>query len=168
MMRPVMNFDKTRLKEQVTTIAINRKDLKNIDLSFLFDYMIFPSNIMSFMTQWSQEKREMKIGDTILQQAFLPATRMFSCKIVFGVKINNIIDEAYRKGFSYETVEGHVEKGESTFTVEQIKDGLIFKIKTFSTPGNLLTKLTGPFFTLPYQAYCTRRALRNVKQQIES
>ncbi len=162
-----MTFDKGKLTEKVSTIDIStEKSLKLVNLDFLFDYKIFPPNIMTFKTQWAQEKRKMKIGDTILQQATIPPTKYFSQKITFGVRINNIIDEDKRKGFSYETIEGHVEKGESTFTIEQSGGGLIFKIKTFSQPGNLLAKLVGPIFTLPYQTYCTRRALENVKKQI--
>ena len=166
--QPTMTFDKTKLKEKTTTIDIkNKKTLEQLNLDFLFDYKIFPSSILTSMTQWGQEKRKMKIGDTILQQVFIPPTKVFSQKIVFGVRINNIIDEADRKGFSYVTIEGHVEKGESTFTIEQNANGLIFKIKTFSAPGNLLTKLVGPIFTVPYQTFCTRTALKNVKRQIE-
>ena len=166
--KPTMTFDKTKLKEKTTTIDIKTdKPLGQINLDFLFDYKIFPSNIMTYMTEWEKEKRKMKIGDTILQQAFVPPTKTFSQKVVFGVRINNIINETDRKGFSYVTIEGHVEKGESTFTIEQGDSGLIFKIKTFSKPGNLLTKLVGPIFTVPYQTYCTRTALENVKRQIE-
>ena len=168
MTKPTMTFDKTKLREKTTTIDIKTKGtLGQLNLDFLFDYKIFPSDIMTFMTQWRQEKRKMKIGDTILQQVYIPPTKTFSQKIVFGVRINSIIDEAERKGFSYETIEGHVEKGESTFTVEKGDGGLNFKIKTFSEPGNLLTKLIGPIFTVPYQTYCTRTALENVKRQIE-
>ncbi len=166
--RPTMTFDKSKLEEKTTTIDIKSENtLEQLNLDFLFDYKIFPSNIMKYMTEWGQEKRKMKIGDTILQQAFVPPTKTFSQKIVFGVRINNIINETDRKGFSYVTIEGHVEKGESTFTIEQGASGLIFKIKTFSEPGNLLTKLVGPIFTVPYQTYCTRTALENVKRQIE-
>jgi len=166
--KPTMTFDKTKLKEKTTAIDIkNEKTLGQLNLDFLFDYKIFPSNIMTSMTQWRQEKRKMKIGDTILQQAFIPPTKAFSQKIVFGVRVNDIIDETDRKGFSYVTVDGHVEKGESTFTIEDSNGGLIFKIKTYSEPGNLLTKLVGPIFTVPYQTYCTKRALENVKKQIE-
>lgn len=166
--KPTMTFDKTKLKEKTTTVDIQtQKNLGEIDLDFFFDYKIFPSDIMTFMTQWGQEKRKMKIGDTILQQAFIPPTKTFSQKVVFGVRINSIIDETDRKGFSYVKIDGHVEKGESTFTIENSNDGLIFKIKTFSEPGNLLTKLVGPIFTVPYQTYCTRTALENVKRQIE-
>jgi hypothetical protein len=165
--KPTMTFEKGKLTEKVSTINIsNDKNLKLTNLDFLFDYKIFPSNIMTFKTQWGQEKRKIKIGDTILQQATIPPTKFLSQKIIFGVRINKIIDEDGRKGFSYETIEGHVERGESTFTVEQNGKGLIFKIKTFSEPGNLLTRLVGPIFTIPYQAYCTRKALENVKKQI--
>lgn len=163
-----MTFDKTKLKERTSTIQVKAsRDLEQIDLDFLFNYKIFPSSILTSFTQWEREKRKIKIGDTILQQVFIPPTRIFSQKIVFGVRVNNIIDEADRKGFSYETLEGHVEKGESTFTIERSTRGLIFKIKTFSEPGNVLTKLAGLIFTLPYQRYCTKRALENIKKQIE-
>ena len=162
-----MTFDKGKLTEKVSTINISTdKSLKQINFDFLFDYEIFPSNIMTFKTQWGQEKRKMKVGDTILQQATIPPTKFLSQKIIFGVRVNNIIDEDERKGFSYETIEGHVEKGESTFTIEQSGQGVIFKIKTFSEPGNLLTKLVGLIFTVPYQTYCTLRALENVKKKI--
>jgi len=162
-----MTFDKSKLTKKVSTIHLTTdKRLQEIDLGFLFDYKIFPSNIMTCRTQWGQEKRKMKIGDTILQQATIPPTKVFSQKIIFGVRINKIIDEEERKGFSYETIEGHVERGESTFTMEQNGPGLIFRIMTFSEPGNLLTKLFGPIFTVPYQTYCTRRTLENVKKLI--
>jgi len=74
-----------------------------------------------------------------------------------------------KKGFSYETLEGHVEKGISTFTVEQIDNSkLIFRVCTYSSPDNILTKLLGPIFSIPYQTFCTKSALRNVKRQIEA
>ena len=166
--RPTMTFDKTKLKEKTTTIDIkSEKTLEQLNLDFLFDYKIFPSSILTSMTQWGQEKRKMQIGDTILQQVFIPPTKMFSQKIVFGVRVNNIINETDKKGFSYVTIEGHVERGESTFIIEQGDRGLIFKIMTFSEPGNLLTKLVGPIFSVPYQTFCTQTALKNVKRQIE-
>lgn len=166
--KPTMTFDKTKLKEKTTTIDIEtKKNLEELNLDFLFDYKIFPPNILTFLTQWSLEKRKMKVGDTILQQAFIPPIKTVSQKIIFGVRINSIINETDRKGFSYVTIEGHVEKGESIFTIEKSGTGLVFKIKTFSEPGNLLTKLVGSFFTVPYQAHCTRKALANVKMQIE-
>lgn len=164
----VIPYDKNRLTAKVTTIDINTfRKIEHIDLGFIFDYHIFPGNIMTFQTQWDAEHRKMKLGDTIVQQVYIPPTRIFSQKIIFGVRINEIIDEPDKKGFSYETLCGHVEKGISTFTIEQLDDNLIFNIQTYSTPGNMLTKLLGPIFSIPYQTFCTRAALTNVKEQIE-
>ena len=124
---------------------------------------------MTFLTQWDFESRQMQIGDTIVQQALVPPLGLLSQKIVFGVRINDIINEPTKIGFSYETLKGHVEKGISTFTIEMDADkGTIFKIHTFSRPGNLLTRLVGPILSVPYQTFCTKQGLLNVKRQLES
>ena len=97
---------------------------------------------MTYLTQWASEKREMQIGDTIVQQAFIPALRHLSQKIIFGVRINDIINEPTKIGFTYEILKGHVERGISIFTIEKTADQkTIFKVHTFSQPGNILTKL---------------------------
>jgi hypothetical protein len=167
--KKVMDYDKSRLTEKITTIDIDTtKKLDQLNLDFLFDYQIFPNNIMTFKNEWTYQSRKMKIGDTIAQQVYIPPTRTFSQKIIFGVRINEIIDQADKKGFSYETLEGHVEKGVSTFTVEQLDNKTVFKIQTYSTPGNILTKLLGPIFSVPYQTFCTKTALKNVKRQLEN
>lgn len=166
--QPVMAFDKTRLTEKITTIALDiAEPIHRLHLDFLFDYHIFPGHIMRFYTQWKAENRNMQPGDTIVQQAHIPPVPVLSQKIIMAVRISGIIDEEHRKGFSYETVEGHVEKGISTFTVENINGQLQFKIHTFSTPGHWISKLAGPVFSVPYQAYCTRSALKYVKRQTE-
>ena len=101
---PVMYYNKKSLPEKITTIKINsKKSLKELDLGFLYEYKIFPQHIMTYKTQWSVEKRNIQIGDTIVQQVFLPPTKVFSQKIIFGVRINSVINEPGRKGFSYET-----------------------------------------------------------------
>ena len=167
-LKSVMLYDKSKLIEKTTSIDISEVySFNDLNLDFFFSYQIFPECIMSFETQWNDEKREILVGDNIVQQVFLPPTRILSQKIVFGVRINEIINEKNRKGFSYETLEGHVEKGVSTFIFEQFEDKVIFKIKTFSTPGNILAKLAGPFFSVPYQTFCTKSALKNVERQIE-
>jgi hypothetical protein len=146
----------------------SKKDLKEFDTTFFWNYNIFPPNIMTFLTEWNLQNREMRIGDTIVQQAFIPPTRLFSQKIIFGVRINKIINEPQRIGFSYETLNGHVEMGESIFTIEKTtEDKTIFKIHTFSNPGSLLTKIVGPVLSVPYQTFCTKKALENVKRQLE-
>ena len=158
--KSVMSYDKTKLIEKTTMITINTKaKIENIDLQFLFDYKIFPNKIMTYFTEWNVGKRKMKVGDTIVQQVYLPPIKSFSQKIIFGVRINEIIDEPFKKGFSYETLEGHVEKGISTFTLEQNETETVCKILTYSIPGNILTKLLGQIFSIPYQSFCTRCAL---------
>jgi hypothetical protein len=167
--KKVMDYDKSRLIDKISTIDIETtKNLDQLNLNFLFDYQIFPDKIMTFKSEWIDQRRKMKIGDTIAQQVYIPPTRTFSQKIIFGVRINEIIDQADKKGFSYETLEGHVEKGVSTFTVEQLDNIILFKIQTYSTLGNILTKLLGPVFSVPYQTFCTKTALKNVKQQLEN
>lgn len=122
---------------------------------------------MTFRTQWEAENRSLNVGDTIVQQVYVPPNKIFSQKMVFGVRISEVVNQSNKKGFSYETLEGHVEKGISTFTIEQLESKLVFKIHTYSTPGNFLTKLLGPVFSTPYQAFCTKAALINVKKQLE-
>lgn len=163
-----MQYDKHKLIEKTTSIHIKTtKIFQELDFDFFFNYRIFPSNILTFKTQWVTENRPMKVGDTIVQQAFLPPISSFSQKVIFGVRISEVINEANLKRFSYETIEGHVEKGISSFSITAESDTIKFSIHTYSEPGNLLTRVLGPILTLPYQAYCTRKALKQVKQQIE-
>lgn len=164
---PVMPYSRQRLREQVTAIGLGTRSIKDVNTDILFRYRIFPEYIMSCRTQWDMEGRSMQTGDTILQQVYIPPIKGISLKLIFGVRIHSIIREATRTGFSYETLHGHAERGISTFTFEQTdKEQLIFKIHTFSEPGNQLTKLVAPVFALPYQAYCTREALKNVQRQL--
>lgn len=166
---PKIEYNRSILKEKITSVGIEtRTTFENLNIDFLFSYKIFPSNIMTYFTEWAFENREMRIGDTIVQQAYIPPFHNISQKIIFGVRINEIIRQNNRVGFSYETLKGHVEMGVSTFTLEKDSNfKTIFKIHTFSQPGNLLTKIVGPFFSVPYQTYCTKKALLNIKRQLE-
>ncbi len=163
---PIADTTGVKLVPQVSSVEITGDSMSERNCDILFDYHIFPPMIMSYLTQWSVERRRMRVGDTILQQVYIPPVRSVSQKIVFGVRVDAIIDEPGRRGFSYSTLEGHVESGKSIFTFERSPQGNIFKIETFSAPGNLLAKLTGPFFARPYQAFCTKKALECVKKQI--
>jgi hypothetical protein len=167
MRRPIADTTGVLLRTQISEIGgLPDRTLNDADYSILFEYRIFPPAIMSYLTQWSIEGRSMRVGDTILQQVYVPPFPLFSQKIIFGVRIDGVIDEPGRRGFSYATLEGHAEKGRSVFTFEQPGGKKIFRIKTFSAPGNLLSKLSGPFFARPYQAYCTQKALEYVKNQL--
>lgn len=79
--KKVMDYDKSRLTEKITTIDIDtNKKIDQLNLDFLFDYKIFLDNIMTFKTQWTDDKRKMKVGDTIAQQVYIPPTKTFSFK----------------------------------------------------------------------------------------
>lgn len=165
----VMPYDKNLLVEKNSFIQIEGiSKLSELDTTDFFDYSIFPGRILNAYTQWSDEKRKMQTGDTIVQQVFLPPFPVFSQKAIFGVRIKEVIREDKRIGFSYETLKGHVEKGISYFLLEETEQGVIFKIRTFSKPGNFLTRLLGPIFSVPYQTYCTRKALQHVKLKLLS
>ena len=82
----------------------------------------------------------------------------------FAVRISEIIEEEAKIGFSYETLDGHAESGVSEFYFEKKEDGLFFTIHTYSEPGHWTSRAARPF-TLPYQAWCTQRALNHVKRR---
>ncbi len=166
--RSVCTYKTRELKEKVTTINIRTsKKLTELPLNFFFDYHIFPDYIMASFCQWIIEKRSMAIGDTILQQIFIPPFKPFSLKIIIGVRISNVINEPKRLGFSYETLEGHIEMGSSDFIIEELNDGLAFSIHTFSKPQNVWINLLRHVISIPYQHFCTCKALYNVKTQLE-
>lgn len=165
---PVMDYEKSQLREKVSSIEIrNHTNLKELNLQSFFDYQIFPENILLGYPQWNDEQRTMQAGDTILQQVYLPPFPKFSQKALFGVRIKEVIHEEKRCGFSYETLKGHVECGISHFLLEERDGKIYFKIQTYSRPGNFLTRLLGPVFSLPYQSFCTTKALKNVRKLIE-
>ncbi|MDJ1469501.1 DUF1990 family protein [Cytophagaceae bacterium DM2B3-1] len=164
----VMPYDRTRLVEKVSEIVLTvDRNIEDLNLQTLFSYKVFPENILIAFGQWEAEGRSMRTGDTIVQQVFLPPVKSFSQKMIFGVRIKEIINTSSRKGFSYETLAGHGEKGISTFTIEQTNKGLVFRIHTFSAPGNWFIRLVGPVLAIPYQTYCTQAALKNCKREIE-
>lgn len=165
--KPVARFDIRKLSEKTTSLELTQS-LDTLNLHRFFAYHIFSAHIMASLTQWQHEGRAMRAGDTLVQQAYLPPFRALSVKLLFGVRIHEIIDQPDVKGFSYDTLEGHVETGRSIFTVERSGAGSLIKIHTFSAPGTFLSKLVGPVFSLPYQTYCTRAALKHVKTQLET
>jgi hypothetical protein len=164
-----MPYNHLELREKITRFSLETNvDLEKLNTDFLFGYHLFPGHILNGFPEWKAENRSIRIGDTIVQQAHLPPLRRLSVKMIFGVRICAVINEPARIGFSYETLEGHAERGISTFLLEQADGQIVFSIHTFSKPGNLLTRLVGAIFTVPYQAYCTRVAGRHVIRQLKS
>jgi hypothetical protein len=73
MTKPVIAYNREKLIEKITQIHItDARSLDEVNLDFLFGYKIFPENILTSKTQWDMERRTIAVGDTILQQVFLP------------------------------------------------------------------------------------------------
>ena len=103
--QPVMRYSKLKMTEKITVISLTgTKDIPELNTSFFLDYQIFPNSIMTYLTQWNAERREMLVGDTIVQQVFIPPFRHLSLKIIFGVRINEIICEPTKIGFSLRNI----------------------------------------------------------------
>ena len=162
-----MSYDShTVLREKVTSVVVPGiavTDLTACDLNFLFDYVVFPPDIMKYATEWKQQSRAMQKGDIIIQQASVPPLPM-SLKMVFAVRVVDMFRSPTKVGFSYGTLKGHAEMGISEFYFS-IQDGVLrASIHTYSAPGALLTRMVAPLITLPYQQYCTNRALKRMSE----
>ncbi|MBS1560241.1 MAG: DUF1990 family protein [Bacteroidetes bacterium] len=104
-------YERERLRERVDTlVCTTTKRLHELDLDFLFDYRLFPENVLTSGCAWRREGRTMQVGDTILQQINIPPLQRFSLRILVATRVCEVVDLPYRKSFSYETLEGHVER----------------------------------------------------------
>jgi Domain of unknown function (DUF1990) len=159
---PLSYADHTRLPERVTRRHIPLQqpihDLRTAALDFLFDYAIFPTPILRAIPEWQVAQRAMQVGDIIIQQVALPPTR-YAVRVVFAVRVLAIQKSATAVGFRYGTLAGHVEQGWSDFSLQVVNAQLYAQIHTRSQPGHVLSRLVAPIVTLPYQQYCTDRAL---------
>jgi hypothetical protein len=162
------NFDTpTILPHRVTARSIflpEKFSLSEIadDIGF-FDYRIFPEKIMQFSGQWQAERREIRIGDIIVQCARLPLGWF---RGVFAVRVLNVRRSANSCILSYGTLVGHAEQGMSTFTLKRIDEAVSFEIETFSRPALLLAQLVAPL-TRAYQQHCTNLAIANVMRAVQ-
>lgn len=153
-----IKYTKDTLKHKTSTAIIQCSSFATLSFNNFFNYKIFPPNILQAYPQWVHENREMKVNDVIVQQIQVPPCISFSQKVIMGVRIKEVFHSNTYQGFSYETLEGHVEKGISTFKVELNSNILTFTIETYSAPNNLILSMLQPLTSL-YQDYCTKKAL---------
>lgn len=139
-------------------------DLRHIDLGFLFQYDVFPPNILNFFGEWQLEKRELRTGDTIVQQAHLPPGA-FGLKFVFAVRVISAYRTEDRAGFEYGTLIGHPEKGTNEFYFSIEKGALFATVRTMAISGLLLTRLLWPLVTRPYADFCNSKALLHMRDE---
>lgn len=160
------NFKDTRsFPERRSTIGLGCPGpIRQWRTGFLFDYEVFPPWIMRFDAEWKKAGRKMATGDLIIQRALMPPIGFGLC-LEFAVRIREIFDQLDRLGFSYETLEGHAEGGVSEFSFCERDGGIQFEIHTLSGRGNWLARAAKDVATLPYQAWCTQRALKAVARR---
>lgn len=144
----------TRLEKQVPT---TRADLRACDLDFLFRYDVFPPDILQFLAEWELDGRQMRIGDTIVQQVQTPPGWGFH--LLFAVRVINVFRGEDRAGFSYRTLRGHPETGTNEFSFASASGGITAMVRTTAAPGLAISRLLAPIVTRPYVAFCNRRAL---------
>ena len=160
------NFADARcLPERTTSIELGvGGPISKWRTDFLFDYDVFPSTIMRFVTEWRTEGRKIQVGDVILQRALVPPVGFGIC-MEFAVRVCSVFKEDRRLGFAYETLSGHAERGVSEFYFEDRAGSLSFTIHTLSEPGHWTSRIARRVVTLPYQAWCTRQALKHVRDR---
>ncbi|MBS0658397.1 MAG: DUF1990 family protein [Verrucomicrobia bacterium] len=160
------NFaDARRLPERRSVIALDvAGPIRRWQTDFLFAYDIFPPEILVGAGEWQEARRPMAVGDHLLQRVWLPPRR-WGVSLHLAVRICALFDDADRLGFAYETLTGHPERGVAEFSFREVEGRLQFEIRTFSEPSLWLARLTGPMLVLPYQAWCTRRALEHVRRR---
>lgn len=89
-----------------------------------------------------------------------PLVALAGCRIVYAV------DEPGRFGFAYGTLPLHPEVGEEAFLVEQSAGGEVtFRVRAFSRPGHVLTRIGGPVATL-VQRQTAGRYLRGLRDHV--
>lgn len=157
----VQPYSRPALRHKLDSIAIPGASIAQLDAAAILDYRIFPETILTAYRQWEHQGRQLLPGDTIVQQIYIPPLGAFSQKIIAGVRVLERYDTASCRGFAYETLEGHVERGVSAFRLQQTAIGVAFSIETWSAPSGLLPRLMAPVAGW-YQGYCTRLALAQV------
>lgn len=89
-----------------------------------------------------------------------PLVALAGCRIVYAV------DEPMRFGFAYGTLSLHPEVGEEAFMLERDAGGdVTFRVRAFSRPGHILTRLGGPVATL-VQRQTAGRYLRGLGEHV--
>jgi uncharacterized protein (UPF0548 family) len=109
----------------------------------IFAYDIFPC----WMVEGVLGRDPVEVGDTVgIVYHFLPGIDLF-----FGARVIACFDkreiEAWRTGFTYQTLQGHPELGQETFQVEKnlASGSVTVSLKSWSRFGLWLTRLAYPY-----------------------
>ena len=107
----------------------------------LREYRIFPANRMRHA--FCPSAQELTSGTTIVQRVFVGPLA-----VEMAVRVIDVFDhrgEDRRIGFTYVTLEGHMERGIATFSLRLSRTNEVtFHIESWSRPGNWLAALAQP------------------------
>ena len=123
----------------------------------LLSYRIFPERLVR--PEICSEDGRLHEGTTIVQHVAIGPLRLEAAVRVVRLWRDES-DDGVESGFTYATLEGHPERGISTFRIRR-RSGertITFLIDARSRPGSLLTRLGGPF-ARRFQRHATEAAL---------
>ena len=109
----------------------------------LLSYQVFPPEIMQ--AQVCSPDARLREGTTIVQRVAIgPVTLEAGVRVLRVWRDRDA--EGAETGFTYATLEGHPERGVSTFRLRRNTDAtsIAFLIDVRSRPGSWLTRLTSP------------------------
>jgi uncharacterized protein (UPF0548 family) len=114
----------------------------------LLRYQFYPTTMMRHVSDFSREKRLMRVGDRIIQRINGLGLIGIPFSLMDGLTMNIIVavtDQARRKGFTYATTQAHAELGEWSAAIEwQADDSLVLTINTLSRPAYEVPRLFHP------------------------
>ncbi|MCA9932875.1 MAG: DUF1990 family protein [Ardenticatenaceae bacterium] len=105
--------------------------------NLLLNYQFYPPNTLAQTSDFSLEKRPMRIGDRVIQRIKVATLRRRAILDIIGItEIHNIINTPRCCGFTYVTVRPHIAEGEWSAQVAWQENGnLILKIAAISRPA---------------------------------
>lgn len=103
-------------------------------------------------------REPLKTGDVIgLRYNFWGPIDMFFASRVVEVFEREEVEDGWRSGFSYQTLEGHPETGEEIFEVKKLRSGeVVFRIEAWSRPRLWYVRLV-----TPWARYIQKQAARS-------
>lgn len=146
------NFDRHALQVAVETPGPPLEDgpFRRVGRA-ISEYRIFPPRLVQRVVK----RTPLQVGDIVgLCYPLFLGIRMFIASRVIDV-FDGPNERGWRSGFTYRTLEGHVELGEETFCVEkQARTGaVIVSLTAWSRPGHWLVRLG-----YPYARWCQLQA----------
>lgn len=122
------------------------------------NYDIFPSRLGRGVL-----RRPVQVGDVVgLRYFLLPGVHIF-----FASRVYEVIDETWRSGFAYETLQGHPEAGQETFAVSKDSEtgAIVASLQAWSHLAPPWPRLLSPL-TRPLQYGAGRAALEHFEQLV--